>query len=307
MSSVGFIGLGNMGLPMAVNLLKAGHDVRVFDLNAVALEAIVSKGGVRAKSAALAAKGADVVITMLPNSGVVESVYLGAEGILAQSNDNSIFIDCSTIDPKMSQKVAAATEKMGSSFLDAPVSGGVMGAQAGTLCFMVGGKVEVLARASDLLGQMGKKIIHTGDHGTGQLAKICNNMMAGILMAATAEALALGMRNGLAPSVLSDVMRNSSGGNFMVEKWNPWPNLMAGVPASNDYHGGFQVQLMLKDLGLAIDCAQYSSAAVPLGAAARNVFALHGAASSDNPSLDISSIQRLYFPHIQNQGGSNNA
>ena len=300
MATIGFIGLGNMGLPMALNLLKAGHVVNAFDVNTIALETLSQVGGTPAESATLAADEADVVITMLPNGNTVESVYLGEGGLAARATPGRLFIDSSTIDPATTQKVAAALEAKGAAFLDAPVSGGIMGAKAGTLCFMVGGHSQVLANARHVFDCMGKKIIHTGAYGSGQLAKICNNLMAGILMAGTAEALALGAKNGLSPKVLSEVMIGSSGGNFMVEKWNPWPNLMPGVPASNNYNGGFHVKLMVKDLGLALDCAQYSNAAVPLGAAARNLFALHGSLSEENNALDISSIQKLYFTDIDN-------
>lgn len=300
MSSIGFVGLGNMGLPMALNLIKAGHEVKAFDVNTSAMDAVSAEGGQVVFSAVAAIEGSEIVITMLPNSSVVESVYLGDSGFAAHGVKGKLFIDCSTIDPSTSKKVAAALEALDSAFLDAPVSGGIMGALAGTLCFMIGGREDVLSRAHPVFECMGKKIIHAGGHGSGQLAKICNNLMAGILMAGTAEALALGAKNGLSPKVLSEVMVGSSGGNFMVEKWNPWPNLMPGVPASNNYHGGFHVTLMLKDLGLAIDCAQHSGAAVPLGAAARNLFALHGSLQEGNELLDISSIQKLYFANIDN-------
>ncbi|MDH4847992.1 3-hydroxyisobutyrate dehydrogenase [Pseudomonas sp. BN605] len=303
MSSIGFIGLGNMGLPMVLNLIKAGHSVKGFDVNTSVMDAVTAKGGQAVSSAVDAAESSEIVITMLPNSSVMESVYLGESGLIAQGVKGKLFIDCSTIDPSTSRKVAAALEALDGAFLDAPVSGGIMGAQAGTLCFMVGGREDVLSRANPVFECMGKKIIHAGGPGSGQLAKICNNLMAGILMAGTAEALALGAKNGLSPKVLSEVMVGSSGGNFMVEKWNPWPNLMPGVPASNNYHGGFHVKLMLKDLGLAIDCAQDSNAAVPLGAAARNLFALHGSLVEGNELLDISSIQKLYFANIDNYKG----
>lgn len=303
MASVGFVGLGNMGLPMAINLIKAGYQVKAFDLNTAAMDAVSSEGGQIVSCAVSAIEGSEIVITMLPNSSVVESVYLGEAGFVAHDIKSKLFIDCSTIDPSTTKRVATALEARGSAFLDAPVSGGVMGAHAGTLCFMVGGREDILSRAQPALECMGKKIIHAGGHGAGQLAKICNNLMAGILMAGTAEALALGAKNGLSPKVLSEIMAGSSGGNFMVEKWNPWPNLMPGVPASNDYYGGFHVKLMLKDLGLALDCAQHSDAAVPLGAAARNLFALHGSQQEGNELLDISSIQKLYFANIENYKG----
>lgn len=300
MASIGFIGLGNMGLPMALNLLKAGHAVKAFDVNSVVLEALAQAGGTPATSATLAAENTEVVITMLPNGSIVESVYLGEGGLASRATPGRLFIDSSTIDPATTQKVAAALEAVGARFLDAPVSGGIMGAKAGTLCFMVGGHAEVLDNARPVFDCMGKKIIHTGAYGSGQLAKICNNLMAGILMAGTAEALALGAKNGLSPKVLSEVMIGSSGGNFMVEKWNPWPNLMPGVPASNHYSGGFHVKLMVKDLGLALDCAQQANAAVPLGAMARNLFTLHGSLAEENNVLDMSSIQKLYFADIDN-------
>ncbi len=299
MSVIGFIGLGNMGLPMATNLLKANHALKVFDLNPVALETIGKLGATVSAHAIDASQDVDVVITMLPNGSVVESTYLGEHGILQQANREPIYIDCSTIAPESSKRIAEAANRHGLDVVDAPVSGGIMGAREGTLCFIVGGEAGTVGKIDPILRAMGKTVIHAGGHGSGQLAKICNNLLAAVLMTGTAEALALGVRNGLSPRILSDVIRNSSGRNFMVERWNPWPGILPDVPSSHDYNGGFQVNLMLKDLGLALKCAQASQASVPLGALARNLFTLHGEADEDNPLSDISSIQKLYYPNPQ--------
>ncbi|RQR35449.1 3-hydroxyisobutyrate dehydrogenase [Burkholderia sp. Bp9143] len=299
MSDIGFIGLGNMGLPMAKNLLKANHRLKVFDLNPAALEAAEAFGAAVATHAIDAAQDVDAVITMLPNGQVVESTYLGDSGILRTANRNPVYIDCSTIDPGSSRTIAEAAHRHGREVVDAPVSGGIMGAREGTLCFIVGGEAETVERIDPILRAMGKSVIHAGEHGAGQLAKICNNLLAAVLMVGTAEALALGARNGLSPRILSDVIRNSSGRNFMVDRWNPWPGVLPDVPSSHAYNGGFQVNLMLKDLGLALNCAQAARASVPLGALASNLFALHDEANDENSLLDISSIQHFYYRNPQ--------
>lgn len=185
--------------------------------------------------------------------------------------------------------------------LDAPVSGGPKGAREGTLSFMVGGDPEAFADAQPVLRAMGRAIFHAGDSGAGQVAKICNNMLAAILMAGTAEALALGVGNGLDPAALSDIFKRSSGNNFMLDRWNPWPGVIEDAPASNAFQGGFQTRLMLKDLGLALANAQAREASVPLGALVRNLFSLHAAAAQENGLQDFSSIQRFYAPSLNHQ------
>ncbi len=291
MTTIAFIGLGNMGGPMAQNLLKAGHSVRAFDLVPAALEAVKAKGGIVAASPADAVNGVDVVVTMLPASKHVESLYLGNDGLVGKIKAGTLVIDCSTIAPASSRKVAEAAQAQGLVFIDAPVSGGTAGAAAGTLTFIVGGDVAALERARPYLEAMGKNIFHAGGNGAGQVAKIANNMLLAIHMAGTAEALALGVANGLDPKVLSEIMVKSSGRNWSLELYNPWPGVMENVPASRGYSGGFGSALMLKDLGLAAEASIASGSPVPLGELARNLYAMH---SSANGGLDFSSIVNLY-------------
>ncbi len=292
MAMITFIGLGNMGGPMASNLLRAGHSVTVFDLSEDAVAALVAEGAKTAETAHAAVDQAECVITMLPAGEHVEAVYLGEHGLLASLPADTLVIDSSTIAPETSRGVAEAAIAQGIAFLDAPVSGGVGGAKAGTLTFICGGEAETFARAESILSDMGKNIFHAGPHGAGQVAKICNNMLLAILMSGTSEALALGVKNGLDPVVLSEIMKQSSGGNWALNVYNPWPGVMEKAPASRDYQGGFLVKLMTKDLGLALDNAVQHHAAVPMGALARNLYELH--AGQGNQDLDFSSIQRFY-------------
>lgn len=294
MATITFIGLGNMGGPMASNLVKAGHDVTVFDLSKDAVATLVSEGAKSANTAHEAAAGAECVITMLPAGQHVEAVYLGDDGLLASLPAGTLVIDSSTIAPETARGVAEVAKARDIPFLDAPVSGGVGGAKAGTLTFICGGAEATFTKAKPILEGMGKNIFHAGEHGSGQVAKICNNMMLAILMAGTSEALALGVKNGLDPAVLSEIMKQSSGGNWALNVYNPWPGVMEGVPASRGYEGGFLVNLMNKDLGLAFDNAVKNHAAIPMGSLARNLFELH--AGQGNGTLDFSSIQRLYTP-----------
>jgi len=294
MAKITFIGLGNMGGPMASNLVKAGHEVTVFDLSKDAVSALVSEGAKTADTAHEAANGAECVITMLPAGQHVEAVYLGDDGLLAKLPAGTLVIDSSTIAPETARGVAEVARAKDIPFLDAPVSGGVGGAKAGTLTFICGGSEEAFNKAKPILEAMGKNIFHAGDHGSGQVAKICNNMLLAILMSGTSEALALGVKNGLDPAVLSEIMKQSSGGNWALNVYNPWPGVMEGVPASRNYEGGFLVNLMTKDLGLAFDNAVKNQASIPMGSLARNLFQLH--AGQGNGSLDFSSIQRLYKP-----------
>ena len=220
MANIAFIGLGNMGAPMAINLVKAGHKVKAFDLSADALARVKAEDGHIAQSAQDAVADAEVIISMLPASQHVDALYLGTPsqmGVLADIKQGALIIDCSTIAAATSQKVAKAAETTGIAFIDAPVSGGTGGAIAGTLTFMVGGKAADLERARPYLEKMGKNIFHAGAVGAGQTAKICNNMLLGILMIGTSEAIALGVANGLDPKVLSEIMRRSSGGNWALE------------------------------------------------------------------------------------------
>ena len=294
MATITFIGLGNMGGPMASNLVKAGHDVTVFDLSKDAVQALVSEGAKTADTAHEAAQGAECVITMLPAGQHVEAVYLGDDGLLAKLPEGTLVIDSSTIAPETARAVAEAAKARNIPFLDAPVSGGVGGAKAGTLTFICGGDEATFAKAKPILDAMGKNIFHAGPHGSGQVAKICNNMLLAILMAGTSEALALGVKNGLDPAVLSEIMKQSSGGNWALNVYNPWPGVMENAPASRNYEGGFLVNLMTKDLGLAFDNAVKNQASIPMGSLARNLFSIH--AGQGNGTLDFSSIQRLYKP-----------
>ena len=292
MSTIGFIGLGNMGGPMAKNLLNAGHQVQVFDLVEASMASVVAEGGTASKSAADAVRGADLVISMLPASKHVEALYLGDAGLITQLDPDTLIIDCSTIAPESARKVAAAAAESGFDMIDAPVSGGVGGAVGGTLTFMVGGSSKALDIARPLLEIMGKNIFHAGDAGAGQVAKVCNNMLLAVLMTGTAEALQLGVNNGLDPAVLSEIMQKSSGGNWALEVYNPFPGVMPSAPASNDYAGGFLVDLMIKDLGLAMASALETGSSTPMGALARNLYVTHGA--KGNGQIDFSSIQTSF-------------
>ncbi|HEX7035766.1 MAG TPA: 3-hydroxyisobutyrate dehydrogenase [Pseudomonadales bacterium] len=299
MSRIGFVGLGNMGGPMAKNLVKAGHQVKVFDLVPELIRAV--EGGEPQPSAAACVADVDVFVSMLPAGRHVQALYVGdgdADGILAHAPPGTLLIDCSTIDPATARSVAEAAAARGLEMLDAPVSGGTAGAASGTLTFMVGGEAAALERARPVLSAMGRNIFHAGGHGAGQTAKICNNMLLAILMAGTAEALALGVNNGLDPAVLSEIMKQSSGGNWSLNVYNPYPGVMENVPASRGYQGGFLVDLMNKDLGLAMQTAEASGSSVPLGALAKNLYRLHERVNAAG-RLDFSSIQWLYDPKLK--------
>jgi 3-hydroxyisobutyrate dehydrogenase len=288
---IAFIGLGNMGGPMALNLKKAGHEVSAFDLSAEACKKMAAEGLSIAASAVATLDGAEAVISMLPASAHVEGLYLGNEGLMEKIPAGVLVIDSSTIAAATSRKVAEAGAKRGVAVIDAPVSGGTGGAIAGTLTFMVGGAEKDLERARPLLEKMGANIFHAGAAGAGQTAKICNNMLLGILMIGTSEAIALGVANGLDPKVLSEIMRRSSGGNWALEKYNPLPGVMESSPASKNYAGGFGTDLMLKDLGLAQENAAAVRASTPLGGLARNLYAAHSLAG--HGALDFSSVIKL--------------
>ncbi len=288
MATIAFIGLGNMGGPMAANLVKAGHQVTVFDLVPAAVKTLTEMGASSAATANEAARGADFVITMLPASRHVEAVYLGENGLLGALDPQAIAVDCSTIDAATARKVASAARERGIAMLDAPVSGGVAGAAAGTLSFMCGGDDDAFARVKPILENMGRNIFHAGGNGAGQVAKICNNMLLSVLMVGTSEALRLGIDNGLDPKRLSEIMLASSGRNWTLEVYNPAPGVMEGSPASNGYKPGFMTELMLKDLGLAMETAVASGSSTPMGALARSLYASHN--RRGNGQLDFSSI-----------------
>ena len=288
--NIAFIGLGNMGAPMAENLLKAGYTLSVYDLSEEATARLQQTGASVADSPKDAASNAQVIISMLPAGKHVHSVYLGnngADGLLAELPKGTLVIDSSTIAAADARLVAEAASKVGIDFLDAPVSGGTGGAIAGTLTFIVGGSDDAFAKAEPILAVMGKNIFHAGEHGAGQVAKICNNMLLGILMAGTAEAINLGVKNGLDPKVLSDIMLQSSGRNWTLEVYNPYPQVMENVPSSNGYKGGFMSKLMQKDLNLAMQTARDTDVETPMGAKATELYKSH---IVENGDKDFSSI-----------------
>lgn len=286
MAKIAFIGLGNMGGPMAANLVKKGHEVVGFDLSEVALSQLVTQGGKIAKSALEVAQGAEVVVSMLPSGKHVADLY--TEEFMAQLMPNAVLIDSSTIDAVTARAVAALAATHGHAMIDAPVSGGTAGAQAGTLTFIVGGATRDFERAKPILEAMGQNIFYAGESGAGQVAKICNNMLLAIHMIGTSEAINLGVRHGLDPKVLSEIMQKSSGRNWSLEVYNPFPGVMENTPASKEYAGGFGVDLMTKDLGLAAEASLETKSATPLGNAALNLYRMWSEAG--NGKFDFSSI-----------------
>lgn len=269
MARIGFVGLGNMGGPMARNLLKAGHAVTVFDIVPELVARCAAAGAGAAASAAEVARGADLVVTMLPAGPHVREAWLGAGGMAAASRDDAILLDCSTIDVATVREVAAAC---GRAFLDAPVSGGVMGAEAATLTFMVGGPAPAFRAAEPILRQMGRAAIHCGQAGAGQAAKACNNMVLAATMIATAEAFVLAETLGLSHQALFEVMSKSSGQSWSLTTYCPVPGPVPGSPANRGYAPGFAAALMLKDLGLAQQAAAATGAATPMGAKALDLY-----------------------------------
>jgi 3-hydroxyisobutyrate dehydrogenase len=284
MAAIGFIGLGKMGGPMAANLLRAGHRLAVHDLAADAAARAVALGAEAAPDVGAAVSSADAVITMLPAGEQVRSVYLGAEGILARAAPGTLFMDCSTIDVATARDVAAAAESAAMVMVDAPVSGGVGGAEAGTLTFMVGGKEDAFARAAPILQAMGKAVVHAGGAGNGQAAKICNNMILGISMIAVCEAFVLADKLGLDSQKLFEISSKASGQCWSLSTYCPVPGPVPTSPANRDYQAGFTAAMMLKDLRLAQDAAQNTGAATPLGAEAAQLytqFAAQGGGATD--------------------------
>ncbi len=290
---IGFIGLGNMGAPMAHNLLKAGHQLSVFDLNAAAVENLVNAGALPVDSPTAIAQGnAELIITMLPAAAHVKSVYLGENGLIAHSRAGVMLIDCSTIDPHSAREVAKAAAEHGNPMLDAPVSGGTGGAAAGTLTFMVGGSDADFDRAQPILAAMGKNIVHCGAAGNGQVAKVANNMLLGISMIGVAEAMALGVALGMDAKTLAGVINTSSGRCWSSDTYNPFPGVLDNVPASRGYSGGFGSDLMLKDLGLATEAAKQVRQPVILGALAQQLYQTFSA--QGHGGLDFSAIINQY-------------
>ena len=284
MRQVGFIGVGTMGLPMARNLLRKGYGVVAYDVNAAALDEIARDGAVKAESPRNVAERVDVVITMLPSSPHVERVILGSDGVLEGCRPGGTIIDMSTIDPITTKKVAAAAAERGVRFLDAPVSGSTQGARDGTLTIMVGGPAEVLNEHYPILEAMGRNIIHVGDVGMGEMAKLATQLVVGASMIAVAEAFALGMRAGLDPKTLFQVINKSSGNCWALEKRVPVPGIVPDNPANEDFAPGFMVDLMHKDLGLVLDTARALKVPTMLAALAQQYYAAaqaHGLGKKD--------------------------
>ena len=289
MAKIAFIGLGNMGGPMAANLVKAQHQVMAFDLSAAAVDAAVDKGAKKVGSAAEAVKGAEVVVTMLPAGKHVREVY--EKDVLPNVAKGTLLIDCSTIDVDSARHVGALAAKAGLEMIDAPVSGGVGGATAGTLTFMVGGSEAAFAKAKPILEKMGKNIVHAGATGNGQAAKICNNMILGVSMIAVSEGFMLAKRLGLDAQKLFDVASTSSGQCWSLTNYCPVPGPVPTSPANRDYQAGFTAAMMLKDLMLAQQAANAAGASTPLGAEAAQLFNLF--VNSGNGAKDFSGIIRM--------------
>ncbi len=291
MATIGFIGLGNMGAPMAANLVKAGHRVSGFDVVAARAEALAAKGGEAAATAGEAAGAGELVITMLPAGPDVRAVYLGEGGVLAGARKGALLIDCSTIDVETARAVTGAAAAAGFAMLDAPVSGGVVGAETAGLTIMVGGEAAAFDRGRPVLQAMGRTIVHAGPAGNGQAAKICNNMMLGVSMIAVCEAFSLAERLGLEAQTLFDISAKSSGQCWALTSYCPVPGPVPASPANRDYAPGFTAAMMLKDLRLAQQAAGASAAPTPLGAAAANLYQLF--VDEGAGRLDFSAIYRF--------------
>jgi L-serine 3-dehydrogenase (NAD+) len=294
---IAFIGLGNMGLPMALNLCKASFELYACDLQPEALAAIKAHAQGISSRAIDSIQHADIVISMLPAAMHVEQLYLGQQGVFAQLKAGTLIIDCSTTGPDCAKRLHMQAEARGLEFLDAPVSGGIASAHAASLTFMVGGTAPRLERARPVLSAMGKQLFLAGGAGAGQLAKLCNNQLLAIQMAGTAEVLALGAANGLDPAVLSQIMQQSSGNNWVLERYNPWPSVQANSAASRDYQPGFMSSLMVKDLNLAQQVAQLSEQSTPMGALALQLYRL--ILQQDKGDRDFAIIQKLFCSDVK--------
>jgi 3-hydroxyisobutyrate dehydrogenase len=295
---IGFIGLGNMGAPMAANLVKAQHHLTGYDIVAQACAGLAEKGGHEAASAVEAAAAGEIVITMLPAGPQVRAVYLGPDGVIAHARPGALLIDCSTIDVETARAVAKAAAEKGFLMLDAPVSGGVIGAEAGTLTFMVGGEAAAFARAEPILRAMGKTIVHAGPAGSGQTAKICNNMILAASMIAVCEGFALAEKLGLPAQTLFDICSKSTSQCWAMTGYCPVPGPVPAAPSNRGYAAGFTAANMLKDLRLAQQAAGATAAATPLGAAAANLYQLY--VDSGAGGFDFSGI--MQFLHRADPG-----
>ena len=282
---IAFIGLGNMGGGMAANLVKAGHNVLAFDLNEDARQKADDAGCTTFTEPEWAVEDAEAVVTMLPNGGIMKTVY--TESVIGHAPKGAVLLDCSTIDVATAKEVIATAETAGYDMVDAPVSGGIAAANGGTLTFMVGGTDEAFARAEPVLAAMGKAVIHAGDAGAGQTAKICNNMLLAIHMIGTGEAMKMAEKLGLDPQKFYEISSQSSGYNWSLNAYTPMPGVGVESPADKDYAGGFATALMLKDLRLAMEAAETAHASTPLGAHAKDLYERF---AEENGGLDFSAI-----------------
>jgi 3-hydroxyisobutyrate dehydrogenase len=291
MAQIGFIGLGNMGLPMARNLIKAGHTVTGYDRNGVASDQFAAAGGVAATALDMACIGAEAIITMLPAGKEVREAYLTRGGVLASAREGALLIDASTVDVETARAVAAAAQVNDLAMVDAPVSGGVAGAEAGTLTFMVGGSDRAFERARPILEGMGATIVHAGGPGHGQAVKICNNMILGVSMIAVSEAFVLAEKLGVDPQRLFDIVSKASGQCWAMTNCCPVPGPVPTSPANRDFEAGFTAAMMLKDLKLAQDAARTVRAKAPIGAAATALYSLF--VEQGSARIDFSGIIRF--------------
>ncbi|GLH13814.1 Probable 3-hydroxyisobutyrate dehydrogenase, mitochondrial [Gryllus bimaculatus] len=295
-SRIGFIGLGNMGGSMAKNLIVKGHRLSVFDTNPQAVANLVEEGAIALRNPADIAKNVECVITMLPNTSHVLETYQGENGIFQGIKAGTLLIDSSTIDPSVPKQLSSQAKNQGAVFLDAPVSGGVNAAKAGSLTFMVGGQADEFEPAKEILSCMGARAVYCGPSGSGQAAKLCNNMLLAISMIGTAEAMNLGIRLGLQPKLLAEIFNSSTGRCWSSEMYNPVPGTMENVPSANNYEGGFGTNLMVKDLGLAQDAATRTQTPVMLGSLAHQTYRIMSAHGFGNK--DFSSVYK-YIQEIE--------
>ncbi len=289
---IAFIGVGNMGNPMAENLIKAGKKIRVFDVSKEMIEKAKEKKFDIANSIDdLLKDSASVVITMLPTGKNSKEVYLGKDGIINKVSKDCLLIDCSTIDIKTSIEIGKKAKEKGIKMIDAPVSGGVMGAKNSTLTFLVGGTKDDFNQAKPILQTMGKNIFHAGEHGCGNGAKICNNLALGISMIGASEALMLAKRLNIDIKKVHEIMKNASGNSWPISVYPPLPGLKDGVPSNNKYRPGFSAGMMSKDLKLAIECAEEVNANIPLGSKANNIY--DNFCKDGNNNKDFSAISKV--------------
>jgi len=295
MASIGFIGLGKMGLPMVQNLSKSGNFIKVYDNSPEIMASLGKLPVTKAKDIIEAVKGVEYVFSMLPDTKTVSDTYFDQAGLLHHISEGAIVVDCSTIAPETAKHLAEKAKDRNILMLDAPVTGGVNNAVKGDLAFIVGGDRKIVEKARSLLMHMGSFVIYAGDNGAGQMAKICNNMLLAIQMVGTAEVLQLGVDNGLDPKTLSDIIIRSSGKNWVLENYNPYPGVMNEVPAANDYESRVSVDMLSNDLNLIIEAALASESLAPMGTLARSMFERHR--KEGNGHLDFSSIQKRFLDH----------